>query len=116
MLKAQSARALTGASAILTLLAMAVGAPAGAVFLLALAALCAALGLLFGTARVRVVSAVLLLVALGFGAAYSRAWRREMDLYRSRAKERAKTQAPAEPQAPPPGQPPPAPPSGGARP
>lgn len=98
-MKPQSARALMWSAAILIILGMAIGAPAGAVFLFALAALCAGLGLCFGVTWVRVVSAVLLLIALGFGAVFFHAFRKEADLLRRRAAERDRTQAPAEPPA-----------------
>jgi len=88
-MKPVSARALMWSSAILILVAFALGNPSGAFFVLVLAALCAALALVFGVTWVRILAAVLLLVALVYGAIFFKAFRADQDAYRRHAQERA---------------------------
>jgi len=99
-MKPASARALFWTSAILILMGFAIGSPSGAMFLLALAALCALLAVVFGATWVRILAAFLLLIALGYGAFFFRAFTQDQEAYRRHAREHADP-AQAAPPAPP---------------
>ena len=88
-MKAESARALVWAAAILIMLGLVIMSPAGAFALFALAAISAAIPAAFGSKLPRIIAAVLLITSLALAATFYSAFDREREAYAQRAKERA---------------------------
>ena len=93
--KPESARTLAWSAGILIVLALVIMSPTGAVALLALAGLCAAVPTIFGAGRARIVSAVLLLASIALAANFYPAFQREREglAERAKAKQPAPTKA-----------------------
>jgi hypothetical protein len=85
-MSATTARTLIWAAGILALLGAMIGAPGGAVLVLAMAALLAAAPALFHRGRARWAGAILALAAVALGAARLPEARRELDRYTSHAR------------------------------
>ncbi len=90
MMKPESARALMWSGAILIIVGAAVGAPAGALFCMGLATLCALAPIIVGPMGPRIAGAVILAIALAFAVQLYPLYQ-----YRERA---TRPQSPAQPQ------------------
>jgi membrane protein implicated in regulation of membrane protease activity len=98
----ESVRALMWSGAILIILGAAVGAPAGGLFCMGLAALCALAPIIVGPLGPRIGGAVILAVALAIAAQLYPLYQKELE----RAHERAtKSQSLVQPQPAPPSSP-----------
>lgn len=95
MMKPESARALMWSGAILIIVGAAVGAPAGALFCMGLAALCALAPIIVGPLGPRIAGAVILAIALAIAVRMYPLYQKEQERYRDRA---TKSQSPAQPQ------------------
>jgi len=95
MMKPESARALMWSGAILIILGAAVGAPAGAMLCMGLAALCALAPIIVGPLGPRIAGAVILAVALAIAVQMYPLYQKEQERYRERA---TRPQSPAQPQ------------------
>jgi len=99
MMKPESARALMWSGAILIIVGAAVGAPAGAMVCMGLAALCALAPIVVGPLGPRIAGAVILAVALAIAVQMYPLYQKEQERYRERA---TRSQSSAQPQPTPP--------------
>jgi membrane protein implicated in regulation of membrane protease activity len=83
-----SSRALTWLAALLWLTGLLLGSPGGAFFAFLVAAVLAAVPTLFGSGKMRVVAAVILLIAAGFAAGHYAGFKSEQERYRQPAQAR----------------------------
>lgn len=95
MMKPESARALMWSGAILIIVGAAVGAPAGAMVCMGLAALCALAPIVVGPLGPRIAGAVILAVALAIAVQMYPLYQKEQERYRERA---TRSQSSAQPQ------------------
>lgn len=98
-MKPESARALMWSGTILIIVGAAVGAPAGALFCMGLAGLCALAPILVGPVGSRIAGAVILAVSVAFAMQLFPLYQKEQDRYRERA---THSSSPVQPQPAPP--------------
>jgi len=84
-MKPESARALMWSGAILIILGAAVGAPAGGLFCMGLAALCALAPIIVGPVGPRIGGAVILAIAIALAMQLYPLYQKEQERYRERA-------------------------------
>ena len=96
MMKPESARALMWSGAILIIVGAAVGAPAGGLFCMGLAALCALPPIIVGPLGPRIAGAVILVIAIAFAVELYPLYQKEQERYRERA---TRSQSSAQPQS-----------------
>lgn len=93
-MKPESARSLMWSGAILIIIGAAVGAPAGALFCMVLAALCALAPILVGPTGPRIGGIVTFVIAVACAVQLYPLYQKESDRYRERA---AHSPSPAQP-------------------
>lgn len=81
-----SARALTGAGSLVLFVGLLVPSPSGAFLAYCLAALLYAVPAIFGSGKVRLITGILLLCAIGLAGAKYPDFKSEQDQYRHRTK------------------------------
>ena len=91
-----SARALTGAATLLMFVGFLVPSPSGAFLAFCLTALVYAVPAIFGSGKVRLLAAILLLCSLGLAAGRYPDFQREQERYRHPAPTTGSTQPPAD--------------------
>jgi membrane protein implicated in regulation of membrane protease activity len=91
-MKPESARALMWAGAILIIVGAAVGAPAGGLFCMGLAALCALAPIIVGPLGPRIGGAVILVIAIALAAQLYPLYQKEQERSRERATKSQTTQ------------------------
>ena len=96
-MKPESARALMWSGAILIIVGAAVGAPAGAMVCMGLAALCALAPIIVGPLGPRIGGVVILAVALAIAVQMDPLYQKEQERYRERATKSQATPQPAPP-------------------
>lgn len=84
-MKPESARALMWSGAILIIVGAAVGAPAGALFCMGLAGLCALAPIIVGPMGPRIAGAVILTIAVAIAVQMYPQYQKEQERYRNRA-------------------------------
>ena len=85
MMKPESARALMWSGAILIIIGAAIGAPAGAILCMGLAALCALAPIVVGPLGPRIAGVVIFVIAIAFAVQLYPLYQKEQERYRERA-------------------------------
>ena len=99
-MKPESARALMWSGAILIIAGAAIGAPAGSLLCMVLAALCALAPIVVGPLGPRIAGAVILAIAIAFAVQLFPLYQKEQDRYRERATRPQSSAQPPPPTAP----------------
>ncbi len=100
MMKPESARALMWSGAVLIIVGMAIGAPAGALLCMGLAALCAVAPIVVGPLGPRIGGGVILAIAIAFAVQLYPQYQKEQARYGERAKKSESPSQPLPPAAP----------------
>ena len=100
MMKPESARALMWSGAILIIAGAAIGSPAGALFCMALASLCALAPIVVGPLGPRIAGVVMFVIALAIAAQMYPLYQKELERYHERATRPQSSAQPPPPTAP----------------